>query len=99
MRPAFGARVLTVAPNEGPIDPDVSHTGRELFGLLEGRPVDDRVRVENDDVRVHSRPQHAAIRNRETRRDRGAHLADGVLEREYMLITYVPTENARIGTV
>ena len=62
---------------------------------VERRVVDDGVRVEDNYVRPEPHLEHAAVGQRQTRRDRGARLADRVLERQHLLFPHIPPEEPR----
>src|SRR6267378_5894918 len=67
--------------------------------LLERGAIDDRRRVEHDDVGIETLGEHPTVADRQARRDGPRHLAHRVFQADDALLADVAAEDARIGPV
>src|SRR5579875_71564 len=93
------ASVLLIFHHSRPVDPYIADACRELVRVLEGGPVGDGSRVEDDDVGVVAGAQQAAILQSEAGSDGPAHLANRVFQCEQFLFAHVLCQHSRIGAV
>src|ERR1044071_6510205 len=64
----FRAGMLSVLEDLRAVDEDVLHADRELLRLCEGRPITDRLRIEDHHVGEHTALQEAAVVQPQVRR-------------------------------
>src|SRR5438034_11748502 len=69
-----------------------------MFGIVEGRDIANRYRIEDGDIRDHSRPENAAVIQVNARGRLRCHLADRFFKREEVLLSNVLAENPRKRT-
>ena len=88
-------RHRSVGQHATAVDEDVCDARRVVLRILERGDVANRRGVEDRDVGLQSRAQHAAVIQVHARRRLRRHLADGFLERQQMLVAHVVTQNPR----
>src|SRR5690606_9166084 len=94
-----GTGMRSVPQDRRAVDENVPDTGRELVRGGVGAVLPDRVRVEDDDVRLHAVSQQTPVSQSEAVGDRRAGLANGVFQRHPAQLTDVAPQNARIRAI
>ena len=95
----LGTRVFASTNNGHAVHKNVSDPVRDLMGIFVRGPVDDGLRIEDDDIGIKALAEHTPIQNRETRCDGRSHLPDGVFERHDTLLANVSAEDPCEGAV
>src|SRR5215475_7860239 len=91
----FCAGMFTIFKNLSAVDENVLHSDRVLVGILEGRAVGDRRRIEYHNVREHARFEKTAMVQTQIGRGQSCQSPDGFLERNHLLFTHVLAEQSR----
>src|SRR5262245_20128731 len=90
-----GARRLLAVVDLDAVDPHTEDAGGGEVRRLGSRPVRDRRRIEQYQVRVGSLPDHAAVPQAGVQGRQPRHLLDGGLQGEQALLAHVAAQDAR----
>ena len=85
--------------NDPAVHQDVFDSGRILVRVLIRRVVDNSGCIEDRDVRGETGPEQTTIERFDLHGVGGSHFANRFLERKHMILSHVPAEHAREGTV
>src|SRR3954465_6804902 len=95
---AFGGNLIALH-RELAVHDHVSEPDRVLVRLVVDGAVGDGGGIEHDDVRLHAGAQQAAIPDFQPLGGVRRHAADGLFEREYVLLADIDAEDAREGPI